>query len=244
MKRQVKRPVGIGGQDDSATTLNWPRLPPSVYHMKMQCRIDLHVHSWFSGDSDADPESLVHQAIRAGLHGIAFTEHYSYGASEAVEDLRQRYGKEIMIFRGVEFSAAEGHCLVFGVDTDRALPREAPMAEVVRIVNIRGGVVIPSHPYRGLHSVGDAVRTLPGICALEGHNGCNARHLNALALKTAAALDLPFTGGSDAHDAAEVGSCYTLFSEQVTYENLLDLLRAGRYCGVDIRKVSRGWLTM
>jgi hypothetical protein len=118
------------------------------------------------------------------------------------------------------------------------------MAEVVRVVNGLGGVVIPTHPYRGVNSVGDMVRALPGICAIEGHNGCNLRHLNALALKAAAAMDLPFTGGSDAHDAGEVGSCYTLLSHEVTYENLLDLLRAGRYCGVDMRKVSRGWLNV
>lgn len=224
--------------------VDWFLLPSCWYHTLMGCRIDLHVHSWFSGDSDASPETLVQQAIRTGLDGIAFTEHYSYGASEEAEELRERYGGEIMIFRGVEFSAAEGHCLVFGVDTDKGFPRDAPMAEVVRMVNSRGGVVIPSHPYRGMNSVGDAVRSLPGICAVEGYNGCNSRPLNARALEAAAALNLPFTGGSDAHEAADVGSCYTLFSGQVTYDSFLDLLRAGNYFGVDVRKVSRGWLNV
>jgi len=56
----------------------------------MEYNVDLHVHSWASGDSEADPGELVHQAIKIGLHGIAFTEHYSYEASEPVEMLREK----------------------------------------------------------------------------------------------------------------------------------------------------------
>lgn len=53
-------------------------------------------------------------------------------------------------------------------------------------------------------------------------------------------LNLPFTGGSDAHAPEEVGLCYTMFSDRVSYDNFLDLLRKGEYHGVDARKISRG----
>ena len=82
-------------------------------------KIDLHIHSENSGDNFTDPEEVVMRAIERGLDGIAFTEHYYYEASEGVEALQEKYRNSIMIFRGVEFSAAEGHCLVFGVNTDR-----------------------------------------------------------------------------------------------------------------------------
>jgi hypothetical protein len=36
-----------------------------------------------------------------------------------------------------------------------------------------------------------------------------------------------------------VGSCFTEFSEEVTYENFIGLLKAGKYQGVDTRKISR-----
>jgi predicted metal-dependent phosphoesterase TrpH len=111
-------------------------------------KIDLHVHSRNSGDNNADPEEIVSRAIELGLDGIAFTEHYSFEASEPVERLREKYRGAIMIFRGVEFSAAEGHCLVFGVDTDRKDIRFAPIRDVIRVVTMAGGVVIPTHPYR------------------------------------------------------------------------------------------------
>lgn len=208
----------------------------------MSCKIDLHVHSHESGDNDADPEEVVERAIERGLDGIAFTEHYSYGASEQAERLRGKYGKALLIFRGVEFSAKEGHCLVFGADTDRLGLTGAPMAEVVRVVNGAGGVVVPSHPFRGGNSAGNLVRSLPGIVALEGCNGVNHHAMNRKAIETARALGIAHTGGSDAHDPPDVGSCYTEFEEAVTLTNLVELLRQGRYRGVDVRKVSRAAL--
>lgn len=208
--------------------------------------IDLHVHSLLSEDNSADPEKCILRAIELGLHGLAFTEHYWYGISEPHEKLIKRYRDRILILRGVEFSAAEGHCLVFGANTDH-LPRkygDYPQVEdVVREVNRAGGVVIPSHPYRSGSGVGDLIRCLPGIAAVEGYNGNNLHADNLRAIDAARSLHLPCIGGSDAHRPEDVGLCYTVFPERVTAENLVPLLRAGRY-GADEsekrKKMSRG----
>ena len=202
--------------------------------------LDLHVHSHLSGDNAADPEECIARAVERGLQGIAFTEHYSYGISEPIEELRLRYRASLLVVRGVEYSAAEGHCLVFGVDTDRLCAPYAPVAELVRLVAERGGAVVPSHPYRGGSGLGDRVLTLPGIVALEGHNGCNAGALNRRALEAARRLGLPVTGGSDAHRPEDVGDCFTRFRRRVTEDNLVALLRAGDYEAVETRKVSAG----
>jgi len=209
----------------------------------MTYKVDLHVHSWLSDDSDADPEELIHKAIELGLHGIAFTEHHSYEVSEPIEDLRERYKEKIMVFRGVEFSATEGHCLIFGVNSDKLFPKHASVTEIVQTVNIHQGVVIPSHPYRGMNSLGDSIKRIKGIHAIEGFNGNNQHSSNMKALQTAAALHLPHTGGSDAHAPREVGSCYTEFFDRVTNDSFIDLLRAGNYRGVDIRKISKGLIS-
>ncbi|MEJ2183602.1 MAG: PHP domain-containing protein [Nitrospirota bacterium] len=206
-------------------------------------KIDLHVHTRHSGDNSADPEDMVQEALARGLDGIAFTEHYSYGASEYAERLREKYAGSIRILRGVEFSAAEGHCLVFGVDTDGLSIKGAFLGELVAAVNERGGAAVPSHPYRGGSGAGETVKTLAGIAALEGYNGANPHHMNLRAIEAARSLGLPFIGGSDAHASSEVGSCYTEFADEVTEENFLDALRSGRYAGCDVRKVSRwSWL--
>jgi predicted metal-dependent phosphoesterase TrpH len=205
----------------------------------MSWKIDLHVHSRESGDNDADPEEIVERAVELGLDGIVITEHYSYGASEHAERLREKYRGVIMVLRGVEFSAAEGHCLVYGVDTDLLSMKFAPVQDLVRMVTAEGGVVIPSHPYRGGNSLGELVLDLPGISGIEGYNGANMHAMNRKAIETAARIGLPYTGGSDAHSPAEVGSCFTEFDDQVTPGNFIDLLRQGRYRGVDVRKISR-----
>lgn len=206
----------------------------------MKYRVDLHVHSRFSGDNDSDPEESVMQAIRLGLTGVAFTEHYSYRASEPVEALREKYGNAISIFRGVEFSCQQGHCLVFGVDTDRLQAAGLIGAEeLTEEVNRLGGVVIPSHPYRRGSGMGEMIRDLKGIHAVEGYNGCNIHAFNVQAVEMAKILKLPFTGGSDAHCPEEVGSCFTEFDNKPTRENFVGLLKAGRYRGIDARKISR-----
>jgi predicted metal-dependent phosphoesterase TrpH len=205
----------------------------------MRYKIDLHIHSKYSIDNDSDPEETVLRAIELGLHGIAFTEHYYYEASEPVEILKEKYMNSIMIFRGVEFSAAEGHCLVFGVDTDKLGLKYAPVADVVRFVTGSGGVVIPSHPYRPGTSLGDMVRGVDGLAGLEGYNGANLHAYNEKAIAAAQSLKLPYTGGSDAHSPREVGSCYTEFNDAVTYDNFILLLKKGEYRGVDTRKISR-----
>jgi predicted metal-dependent phosphoesterase TrpH len=205
----------------------------------MSYKIDLHIHSKYSIDNDSDPEETVLRAIELGLHGIAFTEHYYYEASEPVEILKEKYMSSIMIFRGVEFSAAEGHCLVFGVDTDKLGLKYAPVADVVRFVTNAGGVVIPSHPYRPGTSLGDMVKRVKGFAGLEGCNGANMHAYNEKAIAVAQSLKLPHTGGSDAHSPQEVGSCYTVFDNAVTYDNFIFLLKKGEYRGLDTRKISR-----
>jgi predicted metal-dependent phosphoesterase TrpH len=208
----------------------------------MTCKIDIHVHSRFSGDGTGEPEDYIEKAIELDLDGIVFTEHYSFEASESVEALKDKYRNEIMIFRGVELSSAEGHCLVFGVDTDKHRLSNALVSNIARVVNQNGGVVIPSHPFRRGHGMGDVVRNITGLCAIEGFNGYNMRTYNEKAVETAHELNVPYTGGSDAHMPSEVGYCYTEFHEEVTPENFIRLLKKGSYRGVDARRVSRGFM--
>jgi len=205
----------------------------------MKFKIDLHVHSKYSGDNDAEPEETLIHAIQRGLQGIAFTEHYYYEASEPVEALKEKYGDRILILRGVEFSTAEGHCLVFGLNTDRLSLRYAPAEEVIQAVNRAGGVAIPSHPFRSVNSLGDLVKSVKGIRALEGYNGCNMHPYNVRALEAAQILRIPYTGGSDSHESRDVGSCFTEFDDRVTNENFIDLLKVGKFRGIDMRKVSK-----
>jgi predicted metal-dependent phosphoesterase TrpH len=184
----------------------------------MKFRIDLHVHSKFSGDNNSEPEETVLHAINKNLDGIAFTEHYSYEISEYAEKLRETYADRI-----------------------RVSLKNASVEEVVQVVHEKGGVVIPSHPFRGNNSMGEKITQVKGICALEGYNGYSHHSQNKKAIQAAEELHLPYTGGSDAHMPREAGSCYTEFASEVTHDNFIEMLKEGNYIGVDIRKISRIW---
>ncbi|MCX7913323.1 MAG: PHP domain-containing protein [Thermodesulfovibrionales bacterium] len=202
-------------------------------------KIDLHIHSRYSEDNDADPEEIIERAIELGLDGIAFTEHYYYKASAEIEPLIEKYRDIITIIRGVEFSALDGHCLVFGVDTDDISGKEISMAQLVKIIDKRGGITIPAHPFRGTNSIGESLFRISGLFAIEGLNGYSMPFLNEKAIRAAAILNIPYTGGSDAHSSYEVGSCYTSFYEPVNQENIVRLIKSGNFKAHDSRRVSR-----
>lgn len=204
-------------------------------------KIDLHIHSKNSGDNDSDPEEMIERAIEIGLDGIAFTEHYYYEASEELMPFIYKYKNSITIIRGVEFSASDGHCLVFGFNTDDISGKDTSIGQLIKIVDSLGGIAIPAHPYRGINSIGDSLLNLSGLFAIEGFNGCSMPAFNQKAIKAAAILNIPFIGGSDAHSPNEVGSCYTAFYEPVTQENIVSLLKKGNFIAFDNRRFPKAF---
>lgn len=77
---------------------------------------DMHVHSRFSADSQAELSDICRAAIECGLKYIAITEHYDlnpndisyqyfdYSAySRAIDDLRAEFGSDLTILKGIEF---------------------------------------------------------------------------------------------------------------------------------------------
>ena len=187
----------------------------------MTFKADLHVHTMHSEDNDAEPRLIIQESINRGLDAVVFTEHNYYAASGYVERLRPEYSDRIVLIRGVEISACEGHCLVYGADPDGLALNGAAITEVVKAVNNLGAVAIPAHPFRGGSGIGQLLMRLKGIAAIEGYNGCNIHPMNTQAIEAARSLNLPFTGGSDAHAPKEVAMCYTAFKDRVNNEREL-----------------------
>jgi predicted metal-dependent phosphoesterase TrpH len=134
----------------------------------------------------------------------------------------------------MEYRAAEGHLLVFGVKASRGdLLSGLPMQEAIDWVHAGGGVAIPAHPYQKDlvgGSLGDRVLGLQGLHAIEVVNGSASPADNRLALQASAILGLKGVGGSDAHGLLTVGRAYTLFSSPIrTEKELIEALRHGTY---------------
>ena len=87
----------------------------------MPYKIDLHCHSWFSGDGVSSPESLIASARKKGLHGFALTDHNTSDGCHYLLDkgFMREDGlpvDDFLIIPGVEVTTAEApHLLCLGV---------------------------------------------------------------------------------------------------------------------------------
>lgn len=181
----------------------------------MPFNIDLHTHSFFSGDGVSSPEELITAARAKGLHGLAITDHNTSDAINYLLDkgLMRMDGLPVdnfLVLPGTEVTTAEGHLLCIGATLPNL--KGKPALEVCRLIHERGGLAIPPHPY-DLFRAGiriAALETLP-IDALEVFNAATTlRRYNRYAFKYAQMRGLPMTAASDAHHAAAVGTAYTI----------------------------------
>ena len=115
----------------------------------MPFNIDLHTHSFFSGDGVSSPEELIEAAREKGLHGFAMTDHNTCDAIEYMIDkgLMREDGQPVdgfLVIPGVEVTTAEGHLLCIG--TKLPLPHKLkgrPAREVCEVIHEHRGLAIP-----------------------------------------------------------------------------------------------------
>ena len=181
----------------------------------MPFKIDLHTHTFFSGDGVSSPEDNIAAARAKGLHGFAVTDHNTCDAVTYLLDkgLMREDGlpvDDFLIVPGQEVTTAEGHLLCIGATIPNL--KGTPAREVCEIIHERGGLAIPPHPY-DLFRAGirfPVLETLP-IDALEVFNAATTlRRYNTFAFEYAQARGLPMTAASDAHHAAALGTAYTI----------------------------------
>ena len=195
-------------------------------------KIDMHLHTTLGGDSDIKPEEVVEYARRAGLDAICITEHHDYYLGEVFDRISEK--EKFPIFRGMEYSAYEGHLLVYGAGLGKSdFIQGIPMQRVIDWVNERGGIAIPAHPYKsGIagRPLGSRIFDLTGIIAVEIINGSNSDDENDLASYAARKMGLKGIGGSDAHGILKLGSAFTCFSRQIKdHSDFIDALRNDTY---------------
>jgi len=203
--------------------------------------IDLHVHTYpASPCSSASVDAVIEEAKRIGLDGICLTDHNHVWGPAEVEEQRQKHG--FLILRGNEITTNQGDVLVFGFEKD--IQGIVDIKELRREVEEAGGFMIVAHPFRGFLIVGvDQAGLTPEkamerplfdyVDAVEVLNGKVTEKENDFALRVTEGLGLPGTGGSDAHEVAEVGMYATEFYEVIKNEqDLIEVLKKGDYTPV------------
>jgi predicted metal-dependent phosphoesterase TrpH len=205
-------------------------------------RIDLHIHTKGS-DGWGRPEDILRYAQRAKLDGLCLTDHHRTYTAESLEVARTLRAAGLLAFHGCEYSTAQGHLLVYGVNVELFDWGFYPDPQrVIREVKAAGGVCIPAHPYKGYkRRYGDDVKKLKGIAGIETANGqCTFQnpHANKQAAAMAVAAGLVTFGGSDAHNPAHIGLCYTQFGAVIeTEKDLLKAMKQGAAHAVTAKKL-------
>jgi len=199
----------------------------------MSFKIDLHTHSFFSGDGVSSPEELIAAARAKGLHALAITDHNTCDAISYLLDqgLMREDGKPVddfLIIPGVEVTTIEGHLLGIGVTLPNLKGR--PAREVCELIHDRGGLAIPPHPY-DLFRAGIRFSTLEAlpVDAIEVFNAATTlRRYNRYAFKYAQLRKLPMTAASDAHHYAAVGTAYTIVNaDDLSVKGILEQIVRG-----------------
>jgi predicted metal-dependent phosphoesterase TrpH len=223
----------------------------------MPFNIDLHTHTFFSGDGVSSPEDLIAAARAKNLQGIAITDHNTCDAITYLLDkgLMRMDGlpvDDFLILPGVEVTTAEGHLLCIGA----TLPflKGTPAQTVCDMIHERGGLAIPPHPY-DLFRAGIRFSSLEKLTvdAVEVFNAATTlRRYNRYAFKYAQIRGLPMTAGSDAHHAAAVGTAYTILNtEDFSVKGILNQIVKGTELNQhyltprdSIRKTWNNWLRL
>ena len=186
-----------------------------LLYNKVKYHIDLHCHSRFSADGVADPEEMVAEAKRKGLHGFAITDHNTSACVDYFlqKGLMKENGEPVdgfLIIPGQEITTSCGHLLALGVK----LPdlKGIPPHEAIDIIHEAGGLAVPPHPY-DLFRAGIRQATLDTL-KLDGIEVFNAavtlKRYNRKAYDYAQQRKLPMTAGSDAHHSEALGTAYTI----------------------------------
>jgi predicted metal-dependent phosphoesterase TrpH len=226
----------------------------------MAFNVDLHTHSYFSGDGVSSPEDLIAAARAKGLHGIAITDHNTCEAVPYLvkKGLMRADGlpvSDFLVLPGVEVTTAEGHLLCIGATLPEAQKLKGRLArEVCELIHEHGGLAIPPHPY-DLFRAGirfSTLETLP-IDAIEVFNAATTlRRYNTYAFKYAQLRGLAMTAASDAHHAAAVGTAYTIVdSAELSLKSIIAQIIKGnelnqRYLTPrdSMRKTWNNWLRL
>jgi len=186
-------------------------------------RIDLHVHTVYSGDSTINPKLLV-ELLNANstVRAVAITDHDTLEGYKHVKKLAKAYG-ELLIIPGIEISTVEGHLIVLGVEEKPPYPLRAE--SLVDFAREREALLIVPHPYR-VCGLGDFAKNLD-VDAVEVLNFRASRFENELAKRLAQEMNLPGVAGTDAHRPDQLFKVYTEVYANSDLSSVLKAIKNG-----------------
>jgi predicted metal-dependent phosphoesterase TrpH len=169
-------------------------------------KLDLHLHSEYSGDGMGSPEEIIKILKKKGLDGMAITDHNNIeGSLKAIKIAP----KNFIVIPGIEISTSNGHIIALNVR--ETIQRELSVEETVDKILDLGGIPIVPHLYRNMSGINkdNLMKSRSKVSVIEVFNSCSVPQSNLKTAKLAKELKLGGTGGSDSHNPKYVGWGYT-----------------------------------
>jgi len=198
----------------------------------MSVKLDLHLHTIYSGDSIIKPNDLVNIAIKKGLNGFAITDHETLKAYKIVK--KKAILKNLMVIPGMEIETHIGEVIGLFIE-DVIDVKDKNFFNIVEKIREQNGLVIIPHPFDFLRPnhlkldlISDKIikKYIDGIEIINSRIIFN-RYVNKAKIFNQK-YDLFETGGSDAHTLKEVGNGYTLINElqDLSHESIYKCLKS------------------
>lgn len=194
-------------------------------------RVDLHLHTRFSGDAVINPKQVVDTLYaHTTIKGVAITDHDALEGYFQVRKLAAAY-EDLVIIPGVEVSTDQGDLILLGIEEKPAY--KSPLASVVDFATERAALIIIPHPYR-VHGIGEAAEKARAD-AIEIMNPWATPRENKLAEELAKARNLPGVAGSDAHRPEQMWTAYTEVDAEPNVASVLKAIKKGRVKAIQTR---------
>ena len=197
--------------------------------------VDLHTHTRPASDcSRISRGDYIAWCVEHGVEAVALTNHGDLSDNLALGPALAAEG--VLLVHGVEISTLFGDFVIFCPDLDY-LATFRDVQDFVRAGQLRDdAAMVWVHPAAGGGRSGSAYyqglerMVADSIHAVEVLNGgwLGEKYVQA-AEQIAGQLGLPRTGGSDAHDPAELMACYTELPDPVrSTADVVDAIKRGR----------------
>lgn len=188
--------------------------------------LDLHIHSCHSKDCSSPVASILAQAKKTGIDGIAICDHDTIKGSLEAEHLVEENGIDILVIPGIEVTTSRGHLLILGGREE--FPKNLDPEEIIKKARALDCFVVAPHPFKGFpKSLGD----VSGL-DVDAVEVLNSRFIlgwfNKRAETMACDLGLPGLGSSDAHYVEMVGRAHTEVDSAPSVESALQAIASGK----------------
>jgi predicted metal-dependent phosphoesterase TrpH len=201
-------------------------------------KIDMHTHTWYSGDSTTDPKKIVELFQKKQILCLVTDHNNTAGSSVVYADIK-KMDPDIPLIVSEEIMTDSGE--IIGLFLSVEVPPYLSAAETVDLIHGQGGLALVPHPFCSYrtssalrHDILDEI--IHQVDIIEGYNARTVRDEdNYRACQYAAVHNKPVSVGSDAHTFQELGRCFMELDPFSEPRELLATLKSGRpeFCRMD-----------